>query len=64
VERALGRAYLWAIRRGGWWLAPRLLALRGLHALRLLPAGWAGVAVACAPFGTRHPVRVPQAGQG
>jgi GT2 family glycosyltransferase len=60
VERALGRAYLWAIRRGGWWLAPRLLALRALLALGLLPPGWAGVEVACAPFRTRHPVRVPQ----
>ncbi len=60
VQRALGRAYLWAIRRGGWWLAPRLLALRALHALRLLPAGWAGQRVLCAPFATRHPVRVPR----
>ncbi len=64
LERALGRAYLWAIRRGGWWLAPRLLGLRGLHALRLLPAGWAGAEVVCAPFAARHPVRVPRARQG
>jgi GT2 family glycosyltransferase len=59
LERALGRAYLWAIRRGGWWLAPGLLGLRALHALRLLPAGWAGAEVVCAPFGTRHSLRIP-----
>ena len=59
LERALGRAYLWAVRRGGWWLAPRLLALRALLAMGLLPAGWAGQRLVCAPFGTRHPVRVP-----
>ncbi len=62
VTRALGRAYLWSIRRGGLAEAPRLLLFRLLAALRLLPLAWVTEPRLCHPFRVSHPIRVPAAG--
>ena len=58
-QRALGRAYLWAVRRGAPARAPWLLVLRLLAAAGLLPAGWLREATLCGPFRATHPIRLP-----
>lgn len=59
LERAVGRAYLWAARRGAPGLAPGLLWRRWLAMAGLLPSAWASEARLTAPFRATHPIRVP-----